>query len=125
MKPTVVSRNQSLSTEEVCDIIRSSASFGVSTIKFRGLEINFGPQAKIETLYPITQAPPQKSDNNLSAEQHAKNDEEALHQNERELRELQISEMLIENPLAAEEMIRNGELEDADDGSDAGDEFDE
>lgn len=106
----------SLSSQEVCDIIKVCAETQALELKFDGLHIRFGTKAKDNP--PLVEPDPltkSNSDAEISEKQHAQLTKDSLEDDELRTREDQLAELLITDPLAAEEMLRNEELEDADD----------
>lgn len=109
----------SLDTAQVLLIIEACARQRVSTIKFRGLEITFGPQAQVSpvSLVPeLTTTVPLTPDAKMS-EPKLKNSllPNGWDQLELEQKERYISELQLTDPLAAEELLESGELIDVDD----------
>lgn len=114
----------SLDAVGICTIIKACDEHKVSTLKFGDLEISFGPKAENQPIQGEVKSPPapvltyyQKPEAEISEAQHKLNNEEGLRQAELELREQQIEELLITDPRRAEELLENGDLEDADDES--------
>lgn len=111
----------SLDTAQVLLIIEASARHRVSTLKFRGLEITFGPQAQVS---PVSLPPEPTITSPLTPDakmSEPKSKESRLpsgwDQLELEQKERYVSELQLTDPLAAEELIESGELFDADDQS--------
>lgn len=123
--PTTGTKNRSqsktLAPEEICAIIDACAKNGVATLKFGDLEIQRGPTAQLsENPEPPGSIAPTAHPLNvpvaeMTEKQHAEQNERALLENENALREEQIAELLITDPLAAEKLIAMGELQDVDD----------
>ena len=108
----------SLNTEDICEIIRTSGSCGVSLLKYGSLLLDFGQQAKFEKT---------KSNANKAGHEAAISDithdtqtQEAIEQEELRFRADQVAQALIEDPSLAEKLILDGDLEDdADDGDES------
>lgn len=106
-----------LDSAEVCVIIEACAKHGVVELKFHDLELKFGKQTEQGTGLPLNPGdnvalPPVAV---MTEKDHEKNTESVLEEEEISLRENQIAELQIDDPVAAEELIMNGELEDVDD----------
>lgn len=99
-----------LSTKEVCEIIASCAQHQVSTLQWGDLSVSFSSPGKREEHV----APPGPVTQPLTQEQHEKQNAEALMQSEVRLREDRLAHMFIEDPAAAEEMLRGEDLDDTD-----------
>lgn len=110
----------SLSAAEVCLILEASAKAGARVLKFAGLEIEMGPKPLSPYLLhvgdsvPVAPTPAAAMAESTQIEQ----SRVSLEMDELQMREEQIAELLLTDPLAAEEMIRAGELEEID-GNDA------
>lgn len=114
--------SSSLSSVEICNIIKACSECGVATLTFQDLSISFhsklplAPNGEIKTEggqqnppLPVPVKP--NSEVKISESQHEEINKATLEEEERALREEQIAELHITNPLAAEEMIMNEELE--------------
>lgn len=99
-----------LSSEAICVIIESCAKHGVAELKFQDLHVKFGKSA-IQELGPQNSNSPEAE---ISEEQHEEQTAHAIEKDEVDLREEQLEELFLTDPMAAEEMLRNGEFEDAD-----------
>lgn len=100
MKPMA---KNTLTPDDIILIIKSCAENGVSKFKLDTLKIEFGKHKVSDTVNftePLTQ------------EAHDKMDKKTLAEEESRTRDEQLKMMLIENPLLAEELISNGDLED-------------
>jgi hypothetical protein len=121
-----------LSREEVCSILETSAKIGVLELKFGDLHATFGRPARQEdgrgplAPYPFVQqphAPP--SVTALTEKEHQEQNSTALEADEVRLREEQLARALVEDPVAYERLLRDGELTDGihdvddDDGDDS------
>lgn len=113
-----------LATADVCLIIEKCDIHGVASLKFGDLELSFCPP--VET--PALKRQPHRADSTgtvephstipdatMSDQQHKNLSKAALEQDELTLREQEIAELLITDPLEAERMLRDEELEDDDD----------
>lgn len=104
-----------LSSVEVISILEASAKSGVSVLKFGDLYVKFGkqtepdsstlvePQASAQS-YPVVGA--------MTALDRLKAAKAALLRDEMEIREQQLEELKITDPLEYERQINDGELED-------------
>lgn len=106
-KPTGIIKN-SLTGHEICLIIKACGEAKVLEMKFQDLYLCFGRPTKDTVL--VDKAPGPLSDNEISATQE-KYAKESLLRDELQTREDQLAEMLILDPLMAEELILKGELE--------------
>lgn len=113
-------KNLGLSTEQVIQIMEASARCGVLILKFQGLYFQFGK--KTEPVPAPPGGPTEHAPKNLVAEmtnnQHQKLAAAALEQSELELREEQLEELKITNPVLYEELVNQGELDEDDADSD-------
>jgi hypothetical protein len=113
-----------LSSEEICSIIRACGESKVTVLKFGDLYLRFGQQAadapgSVENVPRGTTeivdkapAPPPSAEIEATQIQIA---EKALAQDELDAKRAQLSQMFIENPSMAEEMMAQGDLIDDDD----------
>ncbi len=108
-KPANGLEKNTLSAESIVDLIKISAASGLTSLKFGDLQLEFGPK-KIPDASTAsrTEIPDEKAIAQLS--------KEALEDQELALRQEQIDNMLVEDPLRAEELIAQGELVPDDDG---------
>ena len=110
-----------LSCQEICEIITVSAKSGVSKLKFGSLFLEFGKQTETHPEShqsdKLGNASTPDAEMLEKARQHSQ--EQSMVENELQVREERIAMLYIEDPLKAEEMLRDEELEDDDD------EFDE
>lgn len=120
----VGSQQKSLDPDQIARIIEASALHGVTLLKFGDLEIWFGPHVKPGTTpahpsaeVPNVETPIHTPVAEMTEKQHDDANAKAIEQNEIDLREQQIAELLITDPEEAEKLIRQGELQDADDES--------
>lgn len=95
------------SVQDLCKLILTCRKYGVSHIKYGSAEINFSGSAP-----GPAQPAPQKV---IEEQSHIQ--KEVLAKEELSTREDQIAELLITDPLLAEELMEMGELEKGDDGS--------
>lgn len=106
-----------LDSEEVCRIIDASARAGVRVLKFGGLYLQMGePKAVRESLPdspPLAAHTPTPA-TEIAELNHVSQSQDALELDELQEREDQIAELLLTDPLRAEELIRDGELEEDD-----------
>lgn len=106
-----------LSGSEICKIINACAKKGVSKLQLGPLLVEFGQQNQTSAPSPVKLAFPE----NVIQEQE-KESKNALEAEEINLREQQIAELQLTDPLKFEEMLESGQLEpggDQDDGTSA------
>jgi len=111
-----------LDSKQVCDIIESCAKSRVVKLKFGDLEIEFAqcgsnqPSILEGMTNPQETAPTNSKtpEAAISDQQHEDRNKEALESDELNLRDDQMAELLLVNPVAHEEMVASGDLEDAD-----------
>jgi hypothetical protein len=96
-----------LTPDSICNIIKACSQAGVNEFVYGGLKIRFGA---IINDYPL--ATTCTSVINAS-NQASKANAESLLEDEVSLREKQISEAILLDPVGFEEMIKNGDLGDA------------
>lgn len=102
-----------MSSEEVCRILRTCAAVGVTELKLGALSVTLGtpprsgagvsPRENTESATPATE---------IAEPNHLLQSRESLTQREVDLREDQIAELLLTDPIEAERMISEGELEE-------------
>lgn len=106
-----------LSSADIVSIIEVSGKSGVSELKFGGLHVKFGKPSddtQQTQALRVEQHPLNPPDTEISATQRQVA-QEALEADELDLRYQQIADLMIEDPLRAEELLRDGQLEEADD----------
>lgn len=103
-----------LKSQEICEIILSSAQNGVTELKFGSLHIVFGKKTEPQeiSLLPGKVYGASTPDNEISDQTHEQMNIDSLEADELRLRDDQLSQMQIENPLKAEQMLLDQELED-------------
>lgn len=102
MEPT---RKKTLSSTDICEIIKTSSQFGVSSLKFGDVEIQFGQKSAttpIQETTPVTE---------ITEKDHERMNKESLEEQEADLRQAQLDQMQIEDPARYEQLIANGELD--------------
>lgn len=109
-----------LSSQDVSEIIITSAKCGVSRLKFGNLEIEFGkqtnsPETPQGSGHVDTTSTPDKA---ISDQTHEQNSLDSLVKDELQTRADQLEQMQIEDPLRAEQMLLDEELEDDDESDD-------
>jgi hypothetical protein len=104
---TRTTNKNDLQCQDICLIIEKCSAHGVTTLKFGSLEVSFNPVPKQN-----------KPGAEISAETHDKLNEEANLKDEVDLREEQIANAQVEDPLLAEQLILDGELDDESDSDD-------
>ncbi len=85
-------------------------------MKFGALELRFDPQVS-PAPYPVSREAYLAHPNpvtEITEEQHDQMTRDAVEAEEVNLREDRLAQMFIEDPVRAEELLRDGELEDAD-----------
>ncbi len=104
----IMSSENELKTEEVCRILEACAKSGVSELMFRTLTVRFDrPVEQTVVKLPDTAPAQVRADQEKMAK-------ESLLQDEIQVREDQIADLMITDPVTAEELIRSGELEEDD-----------
>lgn len=111
-------------------ILDSCARNGVAILKFGELEVWFGPKAgptpKNPPLppgsdgYPVANEETQTPSPGTEMPNHEKITQETLEQDERILREQQLEELAITDPVAYEKLVNAGGLEDVESGDESG-----
>jgi hypothetical protein len=109
-----------LTAGEICSIIKACAEARVATLKFGDLCVEFGAtpalnqEIRVETTLPaiptLATAPPATPAAEMAAV-HATIEKEQLTQDEFNTRREQLDQMLIENPLLAEELMQKWGIE--------------
>lgn len=111
--PNSEAKSLALSSDDVVRIIEASAKCGVGVLKFQDLMVSFGKQVEPEVVLPGNPANNSASMVEAPTEQQLQTQgQNALEKSELELREEQLSELAITNPLEFERLINQGELED-------------
>lgn len=121
---TTGAEKSDLSTDEVCRILETSAKSGVTSLKFGGLSVTF--EKKLEPVgVPLAEPHPNSvlaPVTVLTEAQHLNQTQEVVLRDEVHLRQEQLAQAMIEDPLRWEELLRSGELtEDDVDTADIGD----
>lgn len=102
-----------LSGEEIINILKVCRETGVSAFDLGPLSVRFGLPVATDRgicVIPAENAPLLSPVATLAEPDHPKLSKEALEIEELLLREEQIAELTVTDPLAAEQMITNGEL---------------
>ena len=107
------SRNGMIFTaEELCSIIRVCSEAGVTEMELGDMRLAFGkspkPTEKIEIPLPTVTIPEPVT--TLTESQHTQLTEESMLHTELGFKEQEVDELLLTDPLAAEEMMIKGEL---------------
>lgn len=110
--PCTVTNNEKsiLTAEEVCCILESCRTAKVAVLEFRDLYVKFGaepvpaPEPQVAMLDPLT------PDKEISAAQEVEA-VEALRRDEMKMRLDQLHQMFIEDPVQAEQLLRDGVIE--------------
>lgn len=110
-------KESALTSDEVRAIIKSCATYGVLELKFKGLEISLNPKvSEAESPKKASGNVPRETSNNpvneITEQEHEHQNQDTLEVDEMRLKEEQLAMAFIENPSLAEEMIRNGDLDD-------------
>jgi hypothetical protein len=101
-----------LTPAEVCAILKACGEAQVRVLKFANLYVQF--DKKVEPARTaVAEAPAPTTEAEIS-ETNQKIHEDALAQDEQAVRQDQLDQMWIENPLEAERILLAGELEDGD-----------
>lgn len=115
----------SLSSAEVCSILLTSASAGVSELKFGHLHVKFGRPVETQVgigfpSYPFVPqtAPASAPVTDLTEAQHQQQAKESLEDDEIRVRQERLERAMVEDPVLFEELLRQGELSDAVDSAD-------
>lgn len=90
---------------EICNIIEACAKSGVETFRAHDIEISFKPRASVPSQEPLF-IPPEVE---RAAESQAR---ESLIRDEVEHKQNELDQLIINDPLAFEELLRSGDLED-------------
>jgi hypothetical protein len=100
-----------LSTEQVCLILEASAKSGVAELKFGGLHVKFATKADAAQGHAQLDAEtaPVKV---LTEDQHTKQTADVIEHDQIRLREEELANALVEDPMRFENMLRSGELND-------------
>lgn len=98
-----------LSADDVVKILAACKESGVSRLVFSGLNVTMTPDPRTETI--ISQVPGLPSAETLQAM--AELSEKGSVQDELSAKDRTLDELLIEDPLAYERLLREKELEDA------------
>lgn len=102
----------SLTIEEVCRMIEVCAKASVRRIEFGELRLEFGEFRPASLDRPTQEAPELTTPTEAAlSEMHDKQNEETLGVEEARTKEDRLALMLIEDPLQAEELITNGEID--------------
>ncbi len=118
MSGTKGTKENALSSRDVCEILSACAANKVSVLKFGDLYVRFGPSAEELATTAIVEAQEHaansktNSDKEISESDHERINREGLEVEELRTREQQLAELQITDPLAAEEMLMNEELEE-------------
>lgn len=108
-----------LRIDDICRILETSRKTGVAELTYCGLHVRFGrtvEEERAEQLATLNmnQEVARIPVTALTEKQHLSQNADALEQAELELREDMIAQMMIEAPEIAEQLIRDGELNDRD-----------
>lgn len=96
-----------ISVEDLCKILESCSKMGVAVLKFRDLEVSFtSPQS----IGPSGQKLPEITENVIREQNQS--EKSSVFEDEMDLREQQIAELLITDPLRAEELMAQGDLKE-------------
>jgi hypothetical protein len=111
-------KQKGLTPGDVCAIIKACGESQVRVLKFAGLHLEFEPKGSAEQAISVVPAertpePPAEAPAETQLQAEA---ERSLVQDELAYREDEIAQMLIENPMRAEQLLTDGGLEA--DGSD-------
>lgn len=113
MRSTKVMDKRGLTAEDICSIINTCALANVRSINFDGLHLEFGVDSQASKSPPLHVSElNEPTEAALSEKEHEELTNTSLLQDETRLRMDQIDLMLIEDPLKAEKLIADGELDD-------------
>lgn len=107
-----------ISGAEICKIIESCAKKGVLELKYGPLHLKFAGKTQ-ESTARGPKIPTESAPENIIQAQN-KEQEEALFREELKTRDEQIAELIVTDPLLAEELMAEGELEESNDGPNDG-----
>ena len=102
-----------LTLEELCAILKACGEARVTELKFGDLHVHFGKAAQMETNQVgshVDMAPDPRAAKEIAGNQ-IKEAKRSLELDEMRVRNEQISELFLTDPLRAEELLRNGELD--------------
>lgn len=100
-----------LHVDQVCRILEVGAKSGVKELNFLGLRVVYGQPVVPESPTPtVPSLAPTSSD--LTEIQHQALSEASLERDEVVMREEQLAEFLVTDPLRYEQMLTNGDLTD-------------
>lgn len=109
------SEKKTLTAKDVCDIIESCAKHGITELKFGDLQLGFKPKTESHVTAPLTNPTGEE----IPETKHEEQTKAALEQDEATLKADRMNQMFLEDPLAAESLLENEELEDDDDDDNA------
>lgn len=118
-KPGIAHKNNTFTAAEISEIIRQCSAQGVTELKYGDLHLAFRPKIEME----MGEQNPSRHQTKpteaaISDEQHDKQSKQSLEKDEMDLREQQIAELHITNPLLAEQLMVEGDLVDDDSDND-------
>jgi hypothetical protein len=108
-------QNKTLKSSEVCSIVKACHDAGVRVLKFSGLELEFFTNAKPTTL-EANEYFPDKAQSEVKRAETLLEAKENLEQEAAAIKQMQLDQMLIEDPAQYEHLLLAGELEDAEAG---------
>lgn len=98
--------------EEIALILEAGAKHGVAEMRLPGLFVRYGQPAVREDSPPPKPPLSAPTSSDLTTDQHEAQNKESVERDQLVLREEQLAEFLVTDPLRYEEMIRDGELGD-------------
>lgn len=109
----------SLTASDVCAIIKACGESGVVSLRYESLRLSFEKSSKEPRTPdpasfwsgPVGPVPPTLPVATLTASEHEQIQRDTLESDELDVREQQIEDLLLTEPLRAEELIIKGELE--------------
>lgn len=106
---TTVFSEKNWSADDICRILEASAKAGVRTLKFAGLDVEFESAGVTNPNGAPAHyiAPPTAE---IAEPNHVAQDRESRLMDELKMREDQIEELLLSDPVEAERLIAQGEL---------------
>lgn len=103
----MANQKTALSSQEVCAILEAGAKNGVSVLKFGDLLVRFGRHAT-----PTTAIPEPATTATVTPETHEAQTKDTLEVEELRLREQELAELQITDPLKYEQMLEDGDLDE-------------
>ncbi len=93
--------------KDICAIMREAHRLGVARLEMGNLKVEFG-----DSLGQAIPAPPRRQARRADMQQIEKNEAQAIAEVEQKVREDEMANLILEDPLAYERLVANGELDD-------------